>query len=704
MEEKAEGKKFEGKSKIIVNIENIHCGDCALNIERSVEHLPGIISAEVSYVLSSATVYYDPYRVEEDRIKRAISKPGYVVRETFTEKTRAFWRDIGPFLYMALSGITLALSWILEWTGLVPSYLSDAFVLLSLIVGGYPVLKRAIKALFIPDLNVDTLVSIAAIAATSVGAYHEAAAVIFIMLLGEFLEHLTVGKARKAIASLIQLSPKTAWVKRDGKEMQVPIEEVRSKEFVIVKPGERIPVDGRIVSGCGLVNQSTLTGESIPVEKGVGDKVYCGTINESGSCELEATQVAEDTKLARIKRLILEAQAEKSPTQRVMDRFSRYFIPAILLVAFATFLITGEPVRAITILIVACPCALVLGTPTAVVAAIGNAAHQGILIRGGAFLEQVGKLKTLLLDKTGTLTKGKPEVVGVRSFDSIDEKEILYWAAVAERRSEHPLGKAIVEKAEERGLAVPHPQSFQDFRGKGVKATFDSRMILVGRPEWLAEEKIEISGSAKGLLSARESKGMTSLLVSLDRRVVGSLSISDTLREKARAAVDKIRAEGISEIWMLTGDNEQVADRIAKELGVPYEANLYPEEKVRVVKEWKRKGQVVAMVGDGVNDAPALAAADVGIAMGAVGTDVAIETADIALMTDDLEKIPGVIRLSRRALRVIKENLLFALMFNTALVIISAQGWMTMILGAILHQASSLLVILNSIRLLRRNT
>jgi len=700
----AEDKKFEGKSKVIVNIENIHCGDCALNIERSVEHLPGILSAEVSYVLSSATVYYDPYRVEEDRIKRAISKPGYVVRETLAERTRAFWRDIEPFLYMAISGSTLAFSWILEWTGLVPSYLPNAIVFISLIVGGYPVLKSAIKALLIPDLNVDTLVSIAAIAATAVGAYHEAAAVIFIMLLGEFLEHLTVDKARRAMASLILLSPKTAWIRRDGKEVQVPIEEVRMSEVVIVKPGERVPVDGRIVSGCGLVNQSTLTGESMPVEKGVGDKVYCGTINESGSCELEATQVAGDTKLAQIKRLILEAQAEKSPTQRVMDRFSRYFIPAILLIAVVTFLITGESIRAITILIVACPCALVLGTPTAVVAAIGNAAHQGILIKGGAFLEQMGKLKILLLDKTGTLTKGKPQVVGVQSFDSIDEKEVLYWAAVAERRSEHPLGKAIVEKAGERGLTVPPPQSFQDFRGKGVKATLDSRMILVGRPELLGEEKIEVPELARGQLKAEESQGMTSLLVSLDSRVVGSISISDTLREKARDAVDKIRAEGVSEIWMLTGDNEQVADRIAKELGVRYQAGLYPEEKVRIVKEWKRKGQVVAMVGDGVNDAPALAAADVGIAMGAVGTDVAIETADIALMTDDLEKIPGVIRLSRKALRVIKENLLFALLFNTVLVIISAQGWMTMILGAILHQASSLLVILNSIRLLRRKT
>lgn len=697
-----EEKKFEGKSKIVVNIDNIHCGDCALNIERSVEHVPGVLSAEVSYVLSSATVYYDPHRVEIDRIKRAITKPGYAVRETFTEKTRTFWREMRPFIFMATSGMTLALSWILGWMKFGPSTLPTGFAIASLVLGGYPIVKSAIKALLIPDLNVDTLVSVAAISATVVQAYQEAATVIFIMLLGEFLEHLTVGKTRKAIASLIQLSPKTAWVRREDKEVQIPIEEVKTKEVVIVKPGERVPVDGKIISGCGSINQSTLTGESIPVEKGVGDRVYCGTINESGSCEIETTQVAEDTKLAQIKRLILEAQAEKSPTQRVMDRFARYFIPAILLIAFATFLITGDPIRAITILIVACPCALVLGTPTAVVAAIGNAARQGILIKGGVFLEQMGRLKTLLMDKTGTLTHGRPKVVEIKVLDGMDEKEVLYWAAIAEKRSEHPLARAIQEKAEETGLHIPHPESFENFRGKGVRAQWNSKTIILGSSEMLKGEGIEILESAKELLKSKESQGMTSLFVTLDNRLLGILSIADTLREGAKEAIDKIREQGVSEIWMLTGDSELVADRIGKQLGIRYEAKLLPEEKVMRVKEWKKQGQTVAMVGDGVNDAPALAAADIGIAMGAVGTDVAIETADITLMTDELEKISTVIRLSRKALRVINENLVFALVFNTVLVILSAQGWVSMILGAVMHQASSLLVILSSMRLLRK--
>jgi Cd2+/Zn2+-exporting ATPase len=696
-----EEKKFEGKSKIIVNIENIHCGDCALNIERSVEHLPGVLSAEVSYVLSSATVYYDPNRVEVEKIKKAITKPGYMVRETFAERTWTFWKEMRSFIFLGLSGFTLALSWILEWLGLGPYYLPTAFSIASLILGGYPILKGAIQTLLIPDLNVDTLVSIAAIAATSVGAYREAAVVIFIMLLGESLEGVTVGKTRKAITSLIQLAPKTAWIRREGKEIQVPIEEVKPKEIVIVKPGERIPVDGQIISGCGSINQSMLTGESIPVEKGVGDRIYCGTINESGSCEIEATQVADDTKLAQIKRLILEAQAEKSPTQRVMDRFARYFIPAILLIALATFLITGDSFRAITILIVACPCALVLGTPTAVVASIGNAARQGILIKGGVYLEQMGRLKALLMDKTGTLTHGRPKVVEMRTFNGLDEKEVLYWAAIAEKRSEHPLARAILGKAEEVGLNIPHPEFFESFRGRGVRAQWNGKTIIVGSPEMLKKEGIEVPESVEGLL---KSEITTSLLIALDRRFLGFISMGDTLREKAKTTIDKIRKEGVSEIWMLTGDSDQVADRIGKELGIGYEARLLPEEKVRKVKEWKRRGQTVAMVGDGINDAPALAAADVGIAMGAVGTDVAIETADIALMTDELEKIPTVIQLSRKALRVIKENLLFAIVFNTIMVLLSAQGWVTMILGAVLHQVSSLLVILNSMRLLRKNT
>ncbi|MFB3884656.1 MAG: heavy metal translocating P-type ATPase [Thermodesulfobacteriota bacterium] len=694
--------KQKSRSKIIVNIEDIHCGDCALNIERSVEHVPGVLSAEVSYVLSTATVYYDPHRVEEERIKKAITKPGYAVRETFAERTRVFWKERRSFIFLSLSGVTLCFSWIFGWIGLGPLSLPTVLAIISLIIGGYPVVKSAIQTLLIPDLNVDTLVSIAAISAAAVGAYQEAATVIFIMLLGEFLEGFTVGKTRKAIASLIQLSPKKAWVRREGQEVEVPIEEVKPSEVVIVKPGERIPVDGQIISGCASINQATLTGESSPVEKEIGDKVYCGTLNESGSCEITATQVAEDTKLAQIKRLILEAQAEKSPIQRVMDRFSRYFIPGIILIALGTFLATGEIIRAITILIVACPCALVLGTPTAVVAAIGNAARQGILIKGGAYLEQMGRLKTLLMDKTGTLTHGRPRVVEIKALNSMDERDVLYWAAIAEKRSEHPVARAVTEKAEALGLSIPHPISFESFRGKGVKVQWDSKTILVGSSEIMRSEGVEIPESARRLLESKQSEGMTALFVTLDHRPLGIISIADTLREGAKETIDQIREQGVSEIWMLTGDSGLVADRIGKQLDIRYEAQLLPEEKVLSVKEWKRKGRVVAMIGDGVNDAPALAAADIGIAMGAVGTDVAIETADIALMTDELEKIPTVIRLSRKALRIIKENLIFALVFNTIMVLLSAQGWVTMILGAVMHQASSLLVIFNSMRLLRK--
>jgi Cd2+/Zn2+-exporting ATPase len=338
-----------------------------------------------------------------------------------------------------------------------------------------------------------------------------------------------------------------------------------------------------------------------------------------------------------------------------------------------------------------------------VVAAIGNAARQGILIKGGAYLEQMGRLKTLLMDKTGTLTEGRPKVVEMTTLDKVDEKELLYWTAIAEKRSEHPLAKAVTKKAEELGLNIPHPIAFENFRGKGVKAQCDSKTIIVGTLEMLKGEGIEIPESAKGPLESRQSEGMTPLLVALDRRLLGIISIADTLREGAREAIEKIREQGVSEIWMLTGDSALVADRVGRQLGVRYEAKLLPEEKVMSVKEWRRKGRVVAMIGDGVNDAPALAAADVGIAMGAVGTDVAIETADIALMTDELQKIPTVIRLSRRALRVIKENIVFAIVFNTVLVLLSAEGRMTMILGAIMHQASSLLVILNSMRLLRKD-
>jgi heavy metal translocating P-type ATPase len=314
----------------------------------------------------------------------------------------------------------------------------------------------------------------------------------------------------------------------------------------------------------------------------------------------------------------------------------------------------------------------------------------------------MGKLRTLLLDKTGTLTQGKLHVTRIKTFNGLDEKDVLYTAAIAEKRSEHPLGKAIIERAEKSGFAVPHPETFEDFKGKGVRVRWDSRTIAVGGPGFLRDEGVEIPDSVQKLREEKESEGMTSLLVASDRRLLGLISLSDTLREGAKEVLDKIKAERVPEIWMLTGDNEQVAHRIARELGIHYEARLYPEDKVRKVKEWRKTGRVVAMVGDGVNDAPALAAADIGIAMGAAGTDVAIETADVALMTDELENIPVLIRLSRKSLRVIKENLGFAIGFNTVLVVLSAYGLIPMILGAILHQASSLLVIFNSMRLLRK--
>jgi Cd2+/Zn2+-exporting ATPase len=338
-----------------------------------------------------------------------------------------------------------------------------------------------------------------------------------------------------------------------------------------------------------------------------------------------------------------------------------------------------------------------------VVAAIGNAARQGILIKGGPFLEQMGRLRTLFMDKTGTLTHGKPKVVEIKAFNGVDEKEVLYWAAIAEKRSEHPLARAVSEKAEALGLSIPHPESFENFRGKGVKAQWNSKTVMSGSSEYLKGEGIEIPESAREWLRMKESEGKTSLLITLDHRLAGVISIADTLREKAKGTIEKIRREGVSEIWMLTGDSEQVANRIGKELEIGYEARLLPEQKVSKVKEWKRKGYVVAMVGDGVNDAPALAAADIGIAMGAVGTDVAIETADVALMTDEIEKIPILIQLSRKALRVIKENLIFAIVFNTIMVFLSAQGWISMILGAVMHQVSSFLVIVNSMRLLRKS-
>lgn len=510
-------------------------------------------------------------------------------------------------------------------------------------------------------------------------------------------------KTRNAIRELIDLKPKVARVRRYETEVEVFADEVKKGEIVIVKAGEKIPVDGMVTKGSTAVNQSSVTGESLPVEKTVGDEVFSGTINTDGYIEIETTKIGEDTTLSKIIKMVEKAQTEKAPLQTFAEQVDKYYVPAVLLVALANFLITQNLLVTLTLLVVACPCALVISTPVAIVSGIGNAARKGVLIKGGRSLETLGKLDAIAFDKTGTITLGKIKVFEVDSFyDEVPIKDILYWAGIGEKMAEHQIGKAIVEYVRSENITIPDPDKLSVVSGIGVTAEYKGRKVIMGKRKLLENNGLIVSRNVENYLEKAESKGYTVIPVAVDDRIIGAISVADLLKPEAPEALSKLKKVGIKQILMLTGDNERTAETIAKCMEVDnFKANLLPEDKVSYVKQLREEGRVVGMVGDGINDAPALAAADIGIAMGAAGTDVAIETADIALMSDDVSKVPYAIGLSKKTNAIIRQNIVFALVMVFALLIATLFGVLELASGILGHEASALLVILNGMRLLR---
>jgi heavy metal translocating P-type ATPase len=581
--------------------------------------------------------------------------------------------------------------------------IGTSMVIAATIWAGFPILLRAIRALLSKRLDADVLVSIAVIAASSVGQFIAAGEVAFIMLLGEQLEAYTTRRARKSLGSLLSLVPPTARVRRGAEEIEISTSDLRIGDNVVVRAGERIPVDGMIRQGTGAVNQSAVTGESMPVDKRVGDEVYVGTLNESGALIIEATRVGEDTTLARIAQLVEAAQQHAAPIQRTLDRFAGWLVPVMLTLSVLVFAVTRDISRAITVLIVACPCAFILASPTAVMAAIARAARAGVLIKGGEYLEATARLHTIVFDKTGTLTHGQPEVADVRLFCEHSDAELVEMAAIAEKMSAHPVARAILRKAAALGLRTVDPTSFETHQGQGVVAQHGARKLVVGHQRMMSEHDVTLPAGLQAHVEEHHDEGHTTVLVAHDGKVCGTICVADTVRTTAAQAVSDLRQLGIERVVMLTGDHRRVAMEIAGELGIDeVKAEVLPEQKAQHIESLKqgRRGGV-AMVGDGVNDAPALAMADVGVAMGVTGTDVAHEAADIALMADDLSKIAFAVGLSRHALRVIKQGLWFALLYNVAMVGLASSGHLHMIGGAIAHQFSSVIVILNAMRLLR---
>ncbi len=538
--------------------------------------------------------------------------------------------------------------------------------------------------------------------AEAVGYLTAAAIVAFIILAGMTLEEYIIHRTRGALEKLINMSPTTARVRRDGAEVEVPIDEVKKGEIVLVKPGDKIPVDGTVLSGHSSVNQATITGESIPVEKTVGDHTFAGTLNEHGALEIKVEKIAEDTTLAHLIQLVEEAQEKKAPIQNVADRFTTYFLPIMAVLSSSVFAASyftlgfdAALARTVTVLLVACPCALSIAVPVAVAATIGNASMNAIIIKGGTHIEKLKDVTLVAFDKTGTLTIGEPRVVEIKTFSNYSEADTIKYAAIAEKFSEHPLSKAITAKATEMNLKIPDPADFKTIPGQGVDAHFGNKHILIGR------KMIEtmITEEANQLMSKVESEGKTAIPVALDKNVIGIIVVADTVRENSLEAIQRLKRLGIKTA-MLTGDNMRTAKSIAEQVGVDeYRSELLPEQKVAVIGEIK-KGNVVAMVGDGVNDAPALATADVGFAMGAAGSDVAIETADVALLGDDLTKVEYAISLSRKAFTRMKGNIVYAFVWNIVALSLAAFGILNPVLAVVLAEAGCISVVINSALLL----
>jgi Cd2+/Zn2+-exporting ATPase len=623
-------------------------------------------------------------------------------------ESRSLWRR-REAIFTGISGALLALGLVLSLLTLDPTLLvlfgrtfalSTVLYLASVLFGAYHFARKGLYALKTLSLGINFLMSLAILGAIVIEEYVEAASLAFLFSLAELLEEFSVERARRSLRELIKLAPREARVRRNGEELLCPIEEIAVGEVCIVKPGERIALDGQVLSGSSFVNQAPITGESVPVEKRPGNEVFAGTINYDGYLEITVTKRAKDTTLARIIHLVEEAEAQKAPSERFVDRFARYYTPGVVLVAL---LVATVPAiffgaafsewfsRALALLVIACPCALLISTPVSIISAITSAARHGVLIKGGVYLEELGQIQTIVFDKTGTLTTGQLTVTDIIPTDSISPTEVLRIAAALERKSQHPIAQAIVRAYEERAAGEPLPdaQEFTSLTSQGVQAKLDGTLYRVGRLQLFNADGLALASQAKTVIG-----------VGTPDRLLGLIALADSIRPQAYQTVQRLKDLGI-EVVMVTGDNEATARAVAQQLGIThYHAGALPEQKVHEIEHLRSKYGHVAMVGDGVNDAPALAAASVGIAMGAVGSDAALETAHVALMGDDLSKLPYLIELSRRTRRVIQQNIFFSILTKLTLGLGVFPGYVTLVLAVLVgDMGASLAVTGNALRL-----
>lgn len=620
-----------------------------------------------------------------------------------------FWKQKSNYK-VYISALILIISWFLsEQYGEDHLYPITGYAA-AIIIGGYTLFLKGFKNLARLNFDMSTLMTIAIIGAAIIGEWGEGAMVVILFAISEALERFSMEKARQSIESLMDIAPKEALIKRDNEEMRIHVDDIQIGDIMIVKPGEKLSMDGVVLKGTSSLNQAAITGESVPAVKTAGDEVFAGTLNEEGLLEVKVTKHAEDTTIAKIIHLVEEAQAEKAPSQQFVDKFARYYTPAIivlaLLIAVVPPLFGGDwnewIYQGLAALVVGCPCALVVSTPVAVVTAVGNAARNGVLIKGGIHLEETGALKSIAFDKTGTLTKGVPAVTDIITIKG-DERQLLQITAAIEKGSQHPLASAIMKKAEEMGTDFTglDTEEFTSITGKGVKAAVNGVLYYAGSPNLFEELHSGMESTIQKQIADLQTQGKTVMILGTASEILLLIAVADEIREHSKTVISKLNDMGIKTV-MLTGDNHRTALEIGKQAGVSeIKADLLPQDKLAVIKELRAGHQSVAMVGDGVNDAPALAAASVGVAMGGAGTDTALETADIALMSDDLSKLPYTIKLSQKALRIIKQNITFSLGIKALALLLVVPGWLTLWIAIFADMGATLLVTLNSLRLLK---
>jgi len=686
------------------------CASCAATVESALKQVDGVQDVHVDVVGGRVRVGYAGDKATRGDLSRAIQSTGYRVEDddaqTIGSPPASWWARRGRVLMTIVAGVALGLALIVDQFG-TSRDLVVGLMALSTIAGGWFIVPRGLRAAMNRALDMNFLMSVAAGGAWIIGEQTEAAATLFLFAVAELLEAYSMDRARNAIKALMDLSPAEATVVRGDREIRVPATEVVVGETVVVRPGEKIPIDGEVTSGRSSVNQAPITGESMPVDKAPGATVFAGSINAQGALRVRSTKPASDTTLARIIHAVEEAQASRAPSQTFVDRFARIYTPAVVGVAILIAVLPplaglGDwetwVYRALAMLVVACPCALVISTPVSIVSGLAGAARAGILIKGGAHLEHAGAITTVCFDKTGTLTKGRPAVTDLVALDGRSESDILRFAMGVERHSEHPLAQAILDHGSARGISRPESSDFEALPGRGARAIVEGMTVYVGNMR-LARELGSATPTASATVDRFQREGKTSVFVTTGREPVGVLAIADQVRPEAREAIESLRSAGIRRTVMLTGDNEETARAVARQLGVDeYYAELLPDDKVRIVRELEARGERVAFVGDGVNDAPALAAATVGVAMGAAGTDVALETADIALMSDDLIKLALAVRLSRRTLHIIRQNVWFSISIKAVFLVLAIGGWATLWMAVAADMGASLVVVLNGLR------